>query len=230
MVKGRRGNSRKYRKRYRRRFKKYARNSWQVRSNSFCPPSIVVPMNYYNDIAMQGVAGSPGYATFTANDIHDPNTALGGHQPMGRDQWYTLYNKAIVLGSKIEAHLWQQEEIDNTERFILGIDLDDDASPHTTVSNALESKRFPHRVVNMNQASDRDVVVYRAFSAKKFFHIRNPIDEEELKQDISGTLGRKAYFHVMALPTSSTTTPTLTGYVLMKFMVLFCEPKQLAQS
>jgi len=36
---------------------------------------------------------------FRADDIFDPDVALGGHQPQGRDLMFTQYDKCVIVGS-----------------------------------------------------------------------------------------------------------------------------------
>lgn len=44
---------------------------------------------------------------FRGNGLFDPDYQVGGQQPMGFDQWSTLYRHYRVLGSKIEVTLGQ---------------------------------------------------------------------------------------------------------------------------
>lgn len=44
----------------------------------------------------------PGRYFFRANDMFDPDYTSTGHQPLGFDQWMSLYNKFTVTSSKIK--------------------------------------------------------------------------------------------------------------------------------
>lgn len=52
-----------------------------------------------------GAGGSVDTETFRANSIFDPDWAVGGHQPMGHDQWSTFYNQYYVKSAKITVKL-----------------------------------------------------------------------------------------------------------------------------
>lgn len=43
--------------------------------------------------------------TFNMNNIHEPIPGITAHQPMGHDQWFTLYHRAVVLGSQIRCKM-----------------------------------------------------------------------------------------------------------------------------
>lgn len=49
---------------------------------------------------------------FFANSMYDPEQAIGGHQPMGYDQYSALYSSYSVLSSSILVELWPQDNSD----------------------------------------------------------------------------------------------------------------------
>lgn len=58
-------------------------------------------MKYHEDDTYSaGVAGTAWSDNFTINSIYDPYTAIGGHQPYGRDEMAELYNRYVVTKCK----------------------------------------------------------------------------------------------------------------------------------
>jgi len=54
------------------------------------------------------VSGIVSYWThgFRANGMYDPDAGVGGHQPLGFDQYMALYSRYEVVTSKIDVQLW----------------------------------------------------------------------------------------------------------------------------
>lgn len=119
------------RRHYRRRTKRWPRVTRTVTVRNKGPtafPDVFYTKLKYSfdkslDTAINPVAGS----IFTANDLFDPDSALGGQQPMGFDQYATIYNNYIVYacaadvtflnqntGANALALLWWQPAQDGT--------------------------------------------------------------------------------------------------------------------
>jgi len=56
-------------------------------------PKTVVTLRYHD--TWQNAALKPDYV-YRLNSIYDPDAQIGGHQPMGRDQYATFYNRYRV--------------------------------------------------------------------------------------------------------------------------------------
>lgn len=67
---------------------------------SVCPDIMEVQL-VYNRTASFGAA-SPVVQVFRGNSIYDPDFSGAGTQPMGHDQWATLYRRYRVLASKCQ--------------------------------------------------------------------------------------------------------------------------------
>lgn len=60
------------------------------------PDRLFLKMAYSDNIQILSGA-APGSAIYRSS-IFDPQLAIGGHQPFGRDQWAAFYNSYIVYG------------------------------------------------------------------------------------------------------------------------------------
>lgn len=131
-------------------------------------------LNYADDIRYINVAAAAyTQANFLwrANSVYDPDKTGTGHQPMGFDQWMALYSHFRVLGSKITCRFI----FDKTDDFqgAVGIAL----IPTTTVpghTDMIENKRnLKYKGVHQSTTANRDIVVSKTFSPRKFFGPRS---------------------------------------------------------
>lgn len=60
-------------------------------------PRTIVKLKYQQDWASNGTTIDQ---VFNLNSIFDPDRTGGGHQPLGRDQWVTFYNRYRVISTK----------------------------------------------------------------------------------------------------------------------------------
>lgn len=66
-------------------------------------PGTVVKMKYTDIISLSNFAVGQDFHIFRAASIFDPDFTGTGHQPLGHDQWATLYQRYRVLGCKLKA-------------------------------------------------------------------------------------------------------------------------------
>jgi len=64
------------------------------------PSKKQVQLRYCDYSTMTSTLGAITTAEYSCNGLFDPRVAIGGHQPMGFDQWIgQYYNYAVVVGS-----------------------------------------------------------------------------------------------------------------------------------
>lgn len=98
-----------YRKKktYRKRKSKYRRtNRLVVRGPSAIPDRMAVKLKY--NVAFQQAGTGILVTSFRANDCFDTEVAIGGHQPMGFDQYGGLYDSYYVSGCAIRVQAMNQ--------------------------------------------------------------------------------------------------------------------------
>ena len=167
---------------------------------------------------------------FRANNVHDPNVAIGGHQPMGYDQWTQLYNHYTVVGSKITIHAMSQRS--NTDQpSVVGVYLGDDtAIPYADLEGFIESNKGTYKM--LSQYPDHAKNLTCSFSAKRFFNLDDvkdnysrigaPVDEGPPEEAIY------TIYHAPAFPGNPSLSANLV--VTIEYAVIFSEPKDLLQS
>lgn len=67
----------------------------QIYGDTF-PREMKVTLNYHDFFAIVTTAGVSNDHTFNLNSIFDPDLSGTGHQPLGSDQWATLYGRYRV--------------------------------------------------------------------------------------------------------------------------------------
>lgn len=63
-------------------------------------------LEYYDYDEIAVTASGDAQYFYRGNSINDPNSTGSGHQPMGHDQFSLMYNRYLVLGSKITLRIW----------------------------------------------------------------------------------------------------------------------------
>jgi len=72
------------------------------------PQSMSTQLRYCDAIDFTPNSSTIGLHTFLANGLFDPDTALGGHQPRGFDEFMEVYKKFTVKGSRMSV-TWSYE-------------------------------------------------------------------------------------------------------------------------
>lgn len=77
--------------------------SYPVVGSNPVPATMLTKMTY-EDIKQISAAGVSSQTLYRLCSIFDPDFTGVGHQPMGHDQWATLYGRYRVLGCSYEIH------------------------------------------------------------------------------------------------------------------------------
>lgn len=220
---------------YKRRKKTYKRK--RRRSMYSLAPRLGVPsgiarqqtvrLRYCEFQTISSATGSLGITYFRANDVYDPRTGSGGHQPMGYDTWASLYNHYVVVSSTCKV-LWTGDTA-ITNPFVCGTYLDDDGTmTYTSGEEFIEAGKGSHAV-----AIGRQSIPLRTssrFNAKKFFNITDIKDNrDELGARVGTNPIDQAHFAIW-FQMLNAGTDTVNYQVVIDYTVVFSEPKTLPQS
>lgn len=203
------------------------------------PARKVVRMRYATRVNLNpGADGVPVVRGFLANGMFDPDTALGGHQPMGFDQWMAIYNHFTVLGSKITVR-YVPNTTTSFAPIAFGVMLTDDNTFPYTGTQALEfimeSKhggRNLRLASTSNSATSRGLSVTRTFSAKRFFGTRALIGEDTYRGTSAGDPAETANFLVWACnPTTAGNDPPNCSFVVtIDYIAMLTERREITPS
>lgn len=202
------------------------------------PTSKMVKLRYVADgISLNAGAAITSSHVFRANSVYDPDYSTTGHQPMGFDQWALIYNKYTVVGSKITVK-FTPTTTNNITPGYLGVCLGTSPtalSSYTSIDNILESKLVGTNVKtvgqlyfsNTNSDTYNFPTVKKHFSAKKFFGVKNIGDGSSYSAITSTNPAQDAYYTVWHAATAGNDPGQIYVQVMIDYITLFKEPKNL---
>jgi len=179
-----------------------------------------------------GAGGAYTSAYFKANGLFDPDYTGAGHQPLGFDQINLLYNKYIVVGSRITAQFWCE---DAATRYmaLAGVTVDDDSSGISGLETMIENGKCSWKMMTVDASTqNKATIIKHSFSAKKFFNLTK-IRDTVSTFGAAGTAdpSQTAYFALfVSHSTEAVNLPAVNYMVQIEYAVIFSEPKELAGS
>lgn len=198
------------------------------------PSSKMVKLKYVDTVTIDMNSGTEqiGKHVFRANSLFDPDYALGGHQPLGFDQWAAIYDHYCVVGSKITATALNVTNANGGPyRFVLR--LDDTDRTWTTWSHIMEHPgtspmaQYGHPV----DAGTGHASVSQTFSAKKFFKTSRILSDDRFNSLVTANPSEDALFTLFANNASSTFDPSTVYFQIeIEYIAVFTEPRQIPQS
>jgi hypothetical protein len=163
-----------------------------------------------------------------ANGASNPEgSGLIVSQPMGWDQWASLYNHYVVLGSKITVTFCPSTI---ATPVVCGVYLTDaPASPYSSYSQFIEARKGTQKMMTPYAGP---VSVISKFSAKQFFNVVDVKDNlDRLGNTISLNPLEEASYVIWAQTVDkASSSPTIYATVTVDYTVSFSEPKDLPSS
>jgi len=183
-------------------------------------------LRYVEDIKLDTqAAGVISHYVYRCGSIYDPNYTGTGHQPYGYDTYATLFNHYTVVGAK----MWVRNAPTSStvNPVYIGTHLSPGVTPaYTTPSEFVEARKGTSKLFNM---VNRSCTLTCKYSAKKFFNLRDVRDNvDRLGSPFGGNPVEDAFFIIWY--TCQETTVAWRAQIVIDYIVLFSEPKDLAQS
>jgi len=185
-------------------------------------------------LVLDAPSGGIAQDIYRANSVFDPYQPTGGHQPMGFDQWATIYNKYTVVGSRATLK-YSPLSITNVTQGRMGILLSSDTAgtaSFTSVNNLLESKlvgkNWKEIGSTVTMYSKNDAMVAKNFSAKRFFGKVNVQDGSANTALVTTNPGNEAYYIPWTSCIASGQDPGALNFTItIDYIVIFSDPKNL---
>lgn len=99
------------------------------------PNSIITKLRYCDQIQLTSTSGAMTGYVFAANGIFDPDISGTGHQPMFRDNYASIYDQYVVIGSRIKVTM---TNVSASNTAVWGINGDDDSGGSATLTTKME--------------------------------------------------------------------------------------------
>lgn len=193
------------------------------------PKQRVAKLRYVESISRTTTSGVLDNYVFRANSCFDPDFTGTGHQPMGFDQWSALFNHYTVLGSKISVTA-QIVTNASTKPVIAGVYLSDGSgAPYTLFTEFAEAKKGRWRQM-LPSIGEKSYKLVSKFSAKKFYGLKDVMDNQNLRAAVTTNPGEDAFYHLWCQCADAASTATVRYTIVIDYIVKFTEPKDLAQS
>lgn len=174
----------------------------------------------------------PKLHSYSCNNIFDPDVTGAGHQPMGYDQWASLYSRARVIGSRIKVTFYGETPgTGAAKRWRVGIQraTDNSSANENNVERMLETG-MPFKYLGGD--TDDKAMVMTTFTPQRLFSIKDVKDDEEEVQtmDISGP-SRLGFYHVFVVGADRNVLgdPVIIN-VVIDYQVQLFDPHPLPQS
>lgn len=190
------------------------------------PESMETRVNYSQTYASGNIAynGCDDYL-FRLNSVYDPDYSGTGHQPMGRDEYTTLYSKYKVIST----HVSVAYSYISPYGMVSAIIPNGDVNPLTTLTKALE---MPHTTMKICNGNCPDVKLSKTFSLPELCGVTRT---RYMSDDIYGAVSSNnppedIILHVV---TSSPGAPLSWNYtftIKLTYRVIFYDPVPLGQS
>ncbi len=206
------------------------------------PDSKLIKLRYAFTTQMNPSSGGTAMLNVKANDLYQPSTGTGAHQPMGFDQIMQLYERFCVVGSKISvAFMTNQSE----RSAIVGIALRNSTTAESVQDNTagqtneglLERNRTKWTYTAPQAQGASIARVSQKFGLKKFFHLRSINDNVGNARDEGSAWGlanasptQLAFYNIFAAAFSDYHDIDLTVRVVVEYTAVFQGRKLLGQS
>jgi len=218
-------------------FRKKKRNYLIPKNPQYTPGAVVrktmrANLCYSENQMLDSTAGAADVRKYRLNSIFDPNFAVGGHQPMGRDEYATLFQAYRVLGARITAKFYWDQSALVGQAHNCGITF---LSPNQTTSITDQTQlieRTHNKCVKTLKSNSRDSQTVTCYwSAKKYFGKILAYDHTSI-----AAMGADPAYPAIAqvwagtADRSSNTSESVRVDIVIDYIVEFSEPISLSTS
>lgn len=196
------------------------------------PTKTVKTFKYQTTIELDPSAVSSSAFYFRANGMYDPEVPVGGHQPLGFDEYLgVLYDHFTVIGCKITCD-FASDSSSTSGSYIVGLTPTDTSGVlPISVSTIIEQGRSVYRQVQPYTSGHSLVRLRHKMNPPKFLGRGNPMSDPELKGNSAGDPTEQAMWAVWCASMNGTTDPApLTVNCLLEYVAVLTEPKILPAS
>lgn len=218
---------RRFRRRRRRRRPRARKRRRMIRYRSPITKSMNIRFRYALSFLLSGVEPE---TSFRANSIFDPETAVGGHQPMGADEYSAFFNRYTVMKSKITVTMNNSGA--TVTPVIVMVQLDDTETLLADPITEVENGRLRFKILSGTNGGPSRATMSKTYNARTYHSIRDPVGSDALTPLFSANPNQQAFFHVSA-DSVSPSGGSIAGITVWMTIDYFCHlsvPKDLIGS
>lgn len=195
-----------------------------IRSPNVISDRTIVHLKYYKESAKVMNASANANFSIRGNGAYDPEVTLGGHSPMGFDQWAQLYQNYRVHACKITLNL-----VSST------IPINISITPSTTAgipASTWVSREMPYtKYLPVPALQGRQVNIRHFMNSAKVFGIRkSTLLSEDGFSSVVGGVPSNQWFFVVNFNSYDTSVVTAYCDVTIDYYMEFYNRVELTQS
>ena len=173
-----------------------------------------------------GIGGTPATHVFSMNGLYDPDITGSGHQPIGFDEMMLMYDHYCVIGARARVTFSNN---DTTNSQIVILQLKDEATLSSNTSEMIENGMSRWTELGPRGSSKDTRTLSINCSPSRFFG-RKVLQGDKYQGDNGSNPSDQVYLHITVEPSVSADLGAVRGTVELEYIVVYTEPKQLAQS
>lgn len=164
---------------------------------------------------------------FKCNGLTDPNSQIGGHQPMYFDQFMTVYNHYKVIGSKITVDFIPTDD-DIQMPVKIALWVNDDATFNYSWAAALELGLIKNYLQIGGQSANNRTRLTNTWSLKRFF--KDKYNTTQVTGSATSDPGEVSQYMIGFQAVDEVSMPVYNIVVTIDYIVDFFELADVAQS
>ncbi len=182
------------------------------------PDRLMTTLRYYELDNFQSVAGVAAQVGFRWNSIYDPNYSAGGHQPLYRDTYASIYDHYSVVSAKATIRFVTQNDAANS---VVTAVTDDDTTPSTTFTTVAEQNHGWSRMLGHADGSGSTADVVLHWDCKQILGI-DPFASQTYKTAVGSNPSEESLLWLSNFSLFGTTV-TVAYSIMIEYNVLFSE-------
>jgi len=183
------------------------------------PPQMLTKLRYCESYALVSTSGSIAKQVMYVNSTFDPDNTGGGHQPLYRDTYASLYDQYAVVAATIKVTF---STLATTTGVHVGVLIDDDSSTSSTFSTLCEQNLGKHALLAPATGALSNKTIVLKWNCKKHLGI-DPFTSQTYKTSVGSNPLEIASFLLWASPADGSTTTTTQVYIELVQEVLWTE-------
>lgn len=193
------------------------------------PSSMTTKLRYADVVPLTYTSTVTKYS-FGANNVFDPDFTGTGHQPYFYDQITPLFNRYVVLGSKITVTFLPVSSTVTPPSGpgIVGIIGDNNAGVSSVATTLMEGQNSVSKFISAWSGTDLKAMVMATYSPEISLGISS--DDDTVAALVSAGPAKTWFFTLYCQDYNSTTSSALYAKVNIEYTVRFTEPIEPAGS